>query len=143
MPTDVQSQRMTTEDIFEAYHEGWEARDADAIAASHTADTLFWLHDGSEPVVGREALRDHCRSLFATFDFTLERKRLLFGDDHWVFEWTMILSLAEPSGAPFVARVDMLDVVTVDAEGGVARKDVYANGAQMQAAFARAGIERP
>jgi hypothetical protein len=36
----------------------------------------------------------------------------------------------------------MLDVVTVNPSGEVARKDVYMNGKQSQAAFARAGIER-
>ena len=54
----------------------------------------------------------------------------------------MILSLAEPGGSPFTARVEMLDVVTVNAQGEVVRKDVYMNGKQSREAFARAGIER-
>ena len=54
----------------------------------------------------------------------------------------MVLSLAEPDGSPFTARVEMLDVVTVNPLGEVARKEVYMNGKQAQAAFARAGIER-
>lgn len=62
--------------------------------------------------------------------------------DHWVFEWTMVLALAEPDGTRFTARVEMLDVVTLNHEGKVARKDVYVNSAQAQAAFARAGIAR-
>ena len=128
--------------IFERYHVGWETRDPDRIASLHSEDTIFWLHDGSEPVKGRDALRRHCAELFAAFDFSLERERLLYGEDHWIFEWTMILSLAEPDGSPFTARVEMLDVVTVDPLGEVARKDVYMNGKQAEAAFARAGIER-
>jgi hypothetical protein len=36
----------------------------------------------------------------------------------------------------------MLDVVTVNSRGEVARKDVYMNGGEAQAAFARAGIPR-
>jgi hypothetical protein len=68
--------------------------------------------------------------------------RQLYGEDHWTVEWTMVLALAEPDGTPFTARVEMLDVVTVNPRGEVARKDVYMNGKQAQAAFARAGIER-
>jgi hypothetical protein len=36
----------------------------------------------------------------------------------------------------------MLDVVTVNSLGEVARKDVYMNGKQADLAFARAGIQR-
>jgi hypothetical protein len=128
--------------IFERYHAGWETRDPDMIAAAHSEDTVFWVHDGSDPVKGRNALRRRCAELFAAFDFSFARGRQLFGEDHWVFEWTMILALAEPGGGPFTARVEMLDVVTLNALGEVARKDVYMNGNQAEAAFARAGIDR-
>ena len=128
--------------IFGRYHVGWETRNPDRIASLHSEDTVFWIHDGSDPVKGRDALRQHCAELFAAFDFSLEMGRRLYGEDHWVFEWTMILSFAEPDGSPFTARVEMLDVVTVNALSEVARKDVYMNGKQSQAAFARAGIER-
>lgn len=128
------------EDIFERYHTGWETKDADFIASTHSEDTLFWLHDGSEPVKGREALRQHCISMFRSYDFTLEMGRRLFGADHWVFEWTMVLPLTGKDGTPFTARVEMLDVVTVNGAGEVTRKDVFMNGDQAQAAFARAGI---
>jgi hypothetical protein len=96
----------------------------------------------SDPVKGRDTLRRHCTELFAAYDFSCAMGRQLYGEDHWIFEWTMILSLAEPDGSPFTARVEMLDVVTVNPQGEVARKDVYMNGKQSQAAFARAGIER-
>lgn len=128
--------------VFARYHVGWETRDPEMIASLHAEDTIFWLHDGSDPVTGRTALRRHCAELFAAFDFSHVVGRVLHGEDHWTLEWTMVLSLAEPDGSPFTARVEMLDVVTVDAQGEVARKDVYMNGQQAQAAFARAGIER-
>jgi len=128
--------------IFERYHVGWETRDPDLIASLHSADTVFWLHDGLESVTGREALRRHCAGMFAAYDFSFEMGRRLYGEDHWVFEWTMVLSLAEPGGARFTARVEMLDVVTANARGEVTRKDVYMNGKQAAAAFASAGIER-
>lgn len=133
---------LSVADLFDRYHVGWETKDADLIASLHSEDTVFVLHDGTEPVKGRERLREHCRQLFATFDFTMEMGRRLYGDDHWVFEWTMVLTLAEPGGGPFAARVGMLDVVTVNEAGEVTRKDVYPNGREMYAAFLRAGIER-
>jgi hypothetical protein len=128
--------------LFERYHVGWETRSPDMIASLHSEDTIFWLHDGSDPVKGRDALRRHCAALFAAFDFSLEMGRRLYGEDHWIFEWTMILSLAEPDGSPFTARVEMLDLVTVSPLGEVTRKDVYMNGKQAEAAFSRAGIQR-
>jgi hypothetical protein len=63
------------------------------------------------------------------------RQRQLYGEDHWVIEWTMVLSLAEPDGSPFTARVEMLDVVTVNPQGEVTRKDVYMNGRAPGQAF--------
>jgi hypothetical protein len=128
--------------IFERYHVGWETKNPDMIASLHSEDTIFWLHDGSDPVTGREALRRHCAGMFAAYDFSFEMGRRLYGEDHWIFEWTMVLSLADPDGTPFTARVEMLDVVTVNALGEVTRKDVYMNGKQATAAFARAGIDR-
>lgn len=133
---------MSLHAIFERYHVGWETRNPDLIASLHSEDTIFWLHDGSEPVKGRDALRQHCAGLFAAFMFSHAVERVLYGEDHWTLEWTMVLSLAEPGGSPFTARIEMLDVVTVNARGEVTRKDVYMNGKQSQAAFARAGIER-
>lgn len=128
--------------IFERYHVGWETRDPDLIASLHSEDTIFWLHDGSEPVKGRNALRRHCAELFAAYRFSHVTDRILYGEDHWTLEWTMVLSLAEPNGSPFTARIETLDVVTLNARGEVTRKDVYMNGKQTEAAFARAGIKR-
>lgn len=132
----------TLEALFRRYHASWESRNPDLIASLHSEETIFWVHNGSEPIKGREALRQHCIRLFAAFDFTLEMSRLLYGNDHWVLEWTMVAALAEADGTPFTARVEMLDVVTVNAAGQVVRKDVFVNGRQYQEAFARAGIER-
>ena len=129
-------------DVFERYHVGWETRNPDLIASLHTQDTVFHVHDGSDAVHGRQALRQRCIETFQKFDFSFEMGRRLYGDGHWVFEWTMLLALKEPGGAPFTARVEMLDVVTVNARGEVVRKDVYMNGGETQAAFARAGIKR-
>ena len=128
--------------IFERNHVGWETKDPDLIASLASEETIFWLHDGSDPVTGRDALRRHCAELFRAFDFSHVTGRMLYGEDYWVLDWTMVLSLAEPNGSPFTAQVEMLDVVTLDALGKVARKDVWMNGKQARTAYARAGIER-
>ena len=62
-----------------------------------------------------------------------------------IVNWPVVPSILTermPLVSVRTARVEMLDVVTVNARGEVARKDVYMNGKQSQAAFARAGIER-
>jgi hypothetical protein len=118
-------------EVFERYHVGWETKNPDLIASLHSEDTVFHVHDGSAAVHGREALRQRCI-----------RSRRSTSRSRWVADWTMVLALKEPGGAPFTARVEMLDVVTVNSRGEVTRKDVYVNGAQSQPAFARAGIKR-
>ncbi len=143
MATTAQLDRaLPTEALFDRYHVSWEVQDPDLIASLHSEDTVFRLHDGSEPVTGREALREYCRNLFATYDFSQVIGRRLYGHDYWTFDWTMVLSLALPDGSAFIAHVDMLDIVKVNADGEVVSKDVYPDIRQMQAAFARAGIER-
>ena len=131
-----------TEVLFNAYHVGWETRNPDLIVSLHSADTVFHMHDGTEPVVGREALHHASTVMFETYHFTFEMGRRLFGDRHWVFEWLMVLELKDRSGEPFTAKVEMLDVVTLNDNDEVLRKDVYMHGRQAQEAFARAGIER-
>lgn len=133
---------LPTEALFDRYHVGWETKDADLIASLHSADTIFELHDGSPAVEGREALRAHCRHLFKTYDFSMIMGKRIFGRDYWTFNWTMVLTLAMPDDAAFVAHVDMLEVIGVNADGEVTSKHVYPNIAQMEAAFARAGIAR-
>lgn len=131
---------LDTQALFDRYHVGWVTRNPDLIASLHSDDTIFWLHDGAEPIHGREALRKHCVELFARYTFGFEEGRMFFGADYWIFEWKMILDLTDAVGEPFTAKVEMLDVVTVNKAGEVTRKDVYANGAQRAEAFSRAGL---
>jgi hypothetical protein len=130
---------LDTQALFARYHVGWTTRNPDLIASLHSADTIFWLHDEAAPINGREALRKHCVDLFTKYRFGLEEGRMFFGADYWIFEWKMILGLTDAAGKPFTAKVEMLDVVTVNPAGEVTRKDVYMNGAQRRDAFSRAG----
>ena len=83
-----------------------------------------------------------CKEMFKKFDFDFEMGRFFHGPDHWVFEWAMVLKLKDADGVPFTARVEMLDLVTIDSDHLVTCKDVYMNGGQAGAAFLRAGIVR-
>jgi hypothetical protein len=131
---------LDTQALFARYHVGWKTRNPDLIASLHSEDTIFWVHDGAEPINGREPLRRYCVELFAKSEFGFEEGRMFFGVDYWVLEWSMIMDLIDTSGSSFTARIEMLDVVTVNQAGEVTRKDVYVNGAQRADAFDRAGL---
>jgi len=91
-------------------------------------------------VQGRAALRERFAAVFENFaGYRAEVQRLVLGDAHWVLEWTMVVDLVDTDGQPFTARIDLLDVVDVDRQGQVVRKDVYVDGAQQLAAYRRAG----
>jgi hypothetical protein len=127
------------EQAFARYHAGWEARDPDQIVSRHSPESTFRLHDGSDPVTGRPALRAHFAHLLTSLDFRFDSHRVLYGERHWVYEWTMVVDLVDTDGQPFTARVDMVDVVDFDDAGEVTRKDTYVDDTQRRAAFARAG----
>jgi ketosteroid isomerase-like protein len=46
------------QDLAVRYGAAWAGRDLDAIMAMHTDDTVFHLHGGGEPAVGRDATRE-------------------------------------------------------------------------------------
>jgi SnoaL-like domain len=135
MPDTIKSGVMSVEEIFARYHGGWDTKNPDLIASLHSEDTVFQLHDGTPPVYGREALRASCMEMFERFEFEFEMGRFFHGTDHWVFEWAMVLQLKDGDGVPFAARVEMLDLVTIDDDYLVKSKDVYMNGRQASAAF--------
>ena len=131
---------LDTQALFDRYHVGWKTRNPDLIASLHSEDSIFWVHDGAEPIKGREPLRRYCAELFAKSPFGFEEGRMFFGNDYWIMEWAGIMDLVDTTGKPFTARIEMLDVVTVNPAGEVTRKDVYVNGAQRVDAFTRAGL---
>jgi hypothetical protein len=123
-----------TQAVQQRYFAAWEARDPDAIAALHTQDTVFWSRLGSEPVRGREAVRQTFAELFEQFpQLSFTTNRLLFGRDFWIFDW--VLSFV-PDGAADPVGFDALDVVQLSPDGLVARKDTFVDYVQAQAAVA-------
>lgn len=122
---------------FGRYHLGWETHDADRIANLHSEDSVFLLHDGSPAVVGRENIRRHVRGLFEKYPgLAFEPgQRALFGENRWVFEYTMVLGTTGKT-----ATVRMVDVVDVNASHEVTRKEVFLDPAEAQTALAQAGL---
>jgi steroid delta-isomerase-like uncharacterized protein len=107
-------------ELATSYSATWAAHDPDAIVAMHTDDSVFHIHGGGEPHVGREAVRAAIAAIFGQSpDLAFEPKRVHFGTDHFVSEYVMTGSVA---GNPF--SVDGIDVFTVE-DGRIARKDTY------------------
>lgn len=127
--------------LFDRYHAAWESMDPDRIAALHSMDSSFWLQDGSSRLQGRETLRKQYAALFAQYGrLGWDVRRVMFGDRHWVFDYDMLIDMKDRNGDSFTARIAMLDLVDVNDEGEVTRKDVYMDGAARLAALQRAGL---
>jgi len=117
--------------ISERYFAAWEARDPDAIVALHTEDTQFQAHAGTEPVRGREAVRENFAALFAQFPgFGFDVHRVLFGETHWILDWDLTFEGPDATRK----RFHCVDVVVVSPDALVARKDTFVDFVQLQAA---------
>jgi hypothetical protein len=102
------------------YSGAWAAHDPDAIAAMHTDDSVFELHDVGASATGRAAVRDLILTLLAAVpDLRFELKRAHFGADHFVTEYVMS---GTAEGKPL--SIAGADVFTMH-EGLVGRKDTY------------------
>jgi ketosteroid isomerase-like protein len=122
--------------LFDAYAATFATRDADAITALHSPETQFWLHSGQLPVHGRTAVRDTFAALFEQWpDMGFEVQRIVTGHHHWVLDWTLTAVLTDPDGTRRQVRFDCLDLVTLDEDGLVERKDTFVDYPQAQAAL--------
>jgi len=102
------------------YGEAWAAHDPDAIAALHTDDSVFHMHDISTPAEGRAAVREMIAAQLASVpDLTFERVRVHFGVDHFVTEYVM--SGTAEGHAFSIQGADVFSVRDLR----VARKDSY------------------
>ena len=107
-------------EIAKEYSRAWAEHDPDAIAAMHTDDSVFHLHDIAAPAAGRDAVRDLIVTLLAAVpDVRFAPKRAHFGAEHFVSEYLMS---GTADGKPFA--IDGADVFVVR-DGLVARKDSY------------------
>jgi len=117
--------------LADVYFAAWEANDPDRIAALHSRDTQFQVHTaGTEPVIGRDHVRQAFADVFAQFPgYGFATNRLLIGARHWILDWTLLSDIGE---------MGCLDVVTLDADGLVQRKDTYIEPADLEAVVGRA-----
>ncbi|WP_288142419.1 nuclear transport factor 2 family protein [Mesorhizobium sp.] len=108
--------------IAERYAAAWTSRDPDAIVAMHTPDSTFQAHGRSGEVRGHAALREEFARVFERYpSFGVETHRLLLGEKHWTLDWTLTFQPPGQDRRGFRA----LDVVEVDADGLVTRKDTF------------------
>lgn len=109
-----------TQDLALQYGQAWANHDPDAIAALHTEDSVFHMHDVVEPACGRAAVRDAFAGVLERSpDLSFEPIRVMFGADHFVSEYKMS---GTAHGKPFAC--DGVDVFTLR-DGLIARKDSY------------------
>jgi len=110
----------TLMEFAKEYSGAWAAHDPDAIAALHTDDSVFELHDVRAAATGREAVRALIAALItAVPDLRFEPKRAHFGADHFVTEYVMS---GTAEGRRFA--IAGADVFTMR-DGSVGRKDTY------------------
>lgn len=110
----------STQELALRYGQAWAEHDPDAIAALHTEDSVFHMHDIAEPACGRDAVRDAVAGVLEQSpDLRFEPIRVMFGTDHFVTEYEMSGTV---DGKPFAC--DGADVFTLR-DGLVARKDSY------------------
>jgi steroid delta-isomerase-like uncharacterized protein len=103
-----------------AYSGAWASHDPDAIAAMHSDDSVFELHDVGAPATGRAAVRNLIATLLAVVpDLRFELKRAHFGAEHYVTEYVM--SGTAQGKALSIAGAD---IFTMN-DGLVGRKDTY------------------
>jgi steroid delta-isomerase-like uncharacterized protein len=104
------------------YSQAWAKHDPDAIVALHTDDTVFHMHDVTEPASGRDAVRAAIVEIFAQIpDLHFQSRRVLFGDAHFLSEYEM---RGTADGRTFACAG--VDIFTVR-DGLIARKDTYAD----------------
>lgn len=122
------------------YLAAWAASDVDAIMERHTPQSMFWLHARAGPVIGRVGVREAFAKLFHKYPgMGMKPTRALYGERHWVLDWTMTWDWQDPGGVSREARCDCLDLVTLDDAGLILRKDTFIDASQVVAAPAPIG----
>jgi len=121
--------------VADAYAKAWNSRDVDTILALHAEGSTFHSHGRGAAVEGVESLRAAFNEVFALFPgFRAEIHRLLLGDQTWTLDWTLHFKPASGGERSF----GCIDIVELDDEGLVARKDTYYDLASFKQAMAGA-----
>jgi hypothetical protein len=118
--------------IAERYASAWLSHDPDRILDLHAPNSTFQAHGRTGTIRGVEALRTEFAKIFERYPgFGVETHRLLLGDRHWTLDWTLTFEPPGKTRRGFRA----LDVVEVDDNGLVTRKDTFFDFAQVKAAM--------
>ncbi|OQY99791.1 MAG: hypothetical protein B6D35_08515 [Candidatus Brocadia sp. UTAMX2] len=121
------------EKVIAAYGEAWNSHNVEAILAMHTDDSVFENHTSGGKGVGKDAIREILRGVFAAFpDICFTARRTYVRDSLVIQEWTATGTLAIPytKGAvtvqPTGKKVSWSGIDVIPFTGNlVARKDVY------------------
>ena len=110
----------TIRELATSYSQAWKSHDPAAIAALHTEDSVFHLHNIMEPWVGRDAISAAAAGFFSDSpDLRFDVVRVHLGTDHYVGEYVMT---GTRDGKPFAC--EGTDVFSIR-DGLIARKDSY------------------
>ena len=134
--------------IIAAYGEAWNSHDVEAILAMHTDDSVFENHTSGGKGVGKAAIREILRSVFAAFpDIRFEARRTYVCDNLVTQEWTATGTLAVPytrgstTVQPTGRQVSWKGVDVIPFAGNlVARKDVYVDSMEFLKALGFATV---
>jgi steroid delta-isomerase-like uncharacterized protein len=121
------------EQVIAAYGKAWNRHDIEAILAMHSEDSVFENHTSGGKGVGKAAIREILKGVFAAFpDIRFDARRTYVRDGLVTQEWTATGTLAVPytkgSSAvqPTGRAVSWNGVDVIPFVGNlVARKDVY------------------
>jgi steroid delta-isomerase-like uncharacterized protein len=121
------------EKTIAAYGDAWNSHDIEAILALHTEDSVFENHTSGGKAVGKGAIRELLKGIFAAFpDMRFDARRTYVRDGLVTQEWTATATLALPytkgstTVQPTGRKVSWNGVDVIPFAGNlVARKDVY------------------
>ena len=121
------------EKVIAAYGEAWNNHNVEAILAMHTEDSVFENHTSGGVGVGKAAIREILKGVFAAFpDIRFDARRTYVQDGIVTQEWTATGTLAIPytkgttTVQPTGKKVSWNGVDVIPFAGHlVARKDVY------------------
>lgn len=124
------------EAVYDHYVETFATKDPQRIVQNHAENGTFWLRTGGAPVQGRDAIAKTFAGFFANwpeFGFTVERT--ILAENHWILDWAITAVLTGKDGTRHPVSIDALDIIDVDADGLVSRKDTWIDGGQLKAAL--------
>ncbi len=128
------------EAIYDNYVATFATKIPEDIVQNHAENGSFWLRTGGSAVQGRDAIARTFAGFFAAWpEFGFKVERVVFTDNHWVLDWAITAVLTGADGTKHPISIDALDIIDVDADGLVSRKDTWIDGGQLKPAMAKLG----